>query len=159
MRSREGFTLVEIVLALGVAALAIVGIMALLPAGLDSGRAAQVETVASNLAQWMFEDRFLGRDFAAVDSQYGSASLPLRLLPNASQYPDYRENYEVLLVGYETPVQGLDLREATLAIGYPLYQARADLWTLSDSEREDLEIPRERRTWVTYTTYVSKRSN
>jgi type II secretory pathway pseudopilin PulG len=159
MRSRSAFTLIEIVLALGVAALAVVGIMALLPAGLDSGRSAQVETVASNLAQWMFEDRFLGRGFSAVESEYGGATLPVRLLPDSSRYADYEQNYEVVLVGYRTPVPGLDLREVTISVGYPLYQGRTDLWDLSDSEREQIEIAPERRTWVKYTTYLSKRSN
>ena len=163
MRSQAAFTLVEIVLALGVAALAIVGIMALLPAGLDSGRAAQTDTVAANLAQWIFEEEFLGRGYDAVESEYAGKKLPRRLLPDDSKFPAHEDydpdNCEVLLVGYRSPVSGLDLREVTLAVGTPLYQPRDGLWDLEQKERDDLEIPRARRTWATYTTYLSKRTN
>lgn len=55
MRDRSsGFSLVEVVLALGVVSFAIVAILGVLPIGLQSGRSAQDETRASQVAQNIF---------------------------------------------------------------------------------------------------------
>jgi uncharacterized protein (TIGR02598 family) len=47
----EGFSLVEVVLALGVVAFAIVAILGVIPVGLSSGRSSQSETRAAQIAQ------------------------------------------------------------------------------------------------------------
>lgn len=49
-RSAAAFSLVEVVLALGIVAFAFVGVLALLPAGLKASRDASAQTEASNLA-------------------------------------------------------------------------------------------------------------
>jgi uncharacterized protein (TIGR02598 family) len=51
---RLGFSLVEVVIALGVIAVAVVTILALFPAALQTGHAAQDETRAAQIAQTIF---------------------------------------------------------------------------------------------------------
>jgi uncharacterized protein (TIGR02598 family) len=51
---RLGFSLAEVVIALGVIAIAVVAILALFPAALQTGHAAQDETRAAHIAQTIF---------------------------------------------------------------------------------------------------------
>lgn len=51
LRRRSAFSLVEVVLALGVVSFAIVAILGILPAGLQTGHSAQDETRAAQIAQ------------------------------------------------------------------------------------------------------------
>lgn len=51
---RLGFSLVEVVIALGVIAIAVVTILALFPAALQTGHSAQDETRAAHIAQTIF---------------------------------------------------------------------------------------------------------
>ena len=53
-RRPSGFSLVEVVLALGVLAFSILAIMGIIPAGLNSSRSSQDETRAAQLAQMVF---------------------------------------------------------------------------------------------------------
>jgi Tfp pilus assembly protein PilV len=68
-RSHGAFSLVEVVLALGVVAVGIVAVIGLLPAGLQSSHSAQDETRATQIAQTVF---------AAVASQtFNAVSIKL----------------------------------------------------------------------------------
>ncbi len=51
---RLGFSLAEVVIALGVIAIAVVAILALIPAALQTGHSAQDETRAAHIAQTIF---------------------------------------------------------------------------------------------------------
>src|SRR5438046_7110646 len=51
---RLGFSLAEVVIALGVIAIAVVAILALFPAALQTGHSAQDETRAAQIAQTIF---------------------------------------------------------------------------------------------------------
>jgi len=51
---RLGFTLVEVVIALGVIAVAVLAILAVFPAALQTGHSAQDETRAAQIAQTIF---------------------------------------------------------------------------------------------------------
>lgn len=52
--SADGFSLVEVVLAIGVIAIAIIGILGVVPAGLNASHAAQDESRAPQIAQDIF---------------------------------------------------------------------------------------------------------
>ncbi|MEY2539814.1 MAG: hypothetical protein QOG67_3554 [Verrucomicrobiota bacterium] len=54
MKTRGGFTLVEVVLALGIVAFAIVAILGMLPIGLNTSHGAQDNTRAPQIAQSIF---------------------------------------------------------------------------------------------------------
>jgi Tfp pilus assembly protein PilV len=69
---RLGFSLAEVVIALGVIAIAIVAILALFPAALQTGHSAQDETRAAQIAQTIFP-RLIGQ---AV-SQFNNVQLLL----------------------------------------------------------------------------------
>jgi prepilin-type N-terminal cleavage/methylation domain-containing protein len=56
VKNRKGFTLIEIVAALGVLALGILGIMALFPVGLDSQKRALDYSNLVGLAEWKMGD-------------------------------------------------------------------------------------------------------
>src|SRR5262249_61996427 len=51
---REGFSLMEVVIALGVITVGIVGILAVIPTALQTGHSAQDETRAAHIAQSVF---------------------------------------------------------------------------------------------------------
>src|SRR5438132_12920260 len=53
-RARRGFSLAEVVLALGVVSFAIVAILGVLPLGLQTGKSSQDETRATQIAQSVF---------------------------------------------------------------------------------------------------------
>lgn len=52
--ARSAFTLVEVVIALGVVAFAVIAILGLIPIGLQTGHASQDETRAAQIAQTIF---------------------------------------------------------------------------------------------------------
>lgn len=56
LRHAGGFSLVEVVLALGIAVFALITIMALLPAGLGASKASSAQTEAMNLATGIVAD-------------------------------------------------------------------------------------------------------
>lgn len=58
---RDGFSLVEIVMALGIISFAIVGIMGLFPVAMRSALESQRETRAAQIAQQIFSDLRAGR--------------------------------------------------------------------------------------------------
>src|SRR5205814_6531881 len=68
----RGFSLAEVVIALGVIAIAVVAILALFPAALQTGHSAQDETRAAQIAQTIFP-RLIGQ---AV-SQFNNVQLLL----------------------------------------------------------------------------------
>jgi type II secretory pathway pseudopilin PulG len=73
-RCVRGFSLVEVVLALGVIGFALLAIIGLLPIGLQSGRASIQETRANHLAEQIFST-LRSQSFTAVDlSQLGGNS-------------------------------------------------------------------------------------
>jgi len=69
---RLGFSLAEVVIALGVIAIAVVAILALFPAALQTGHSAQDETRAAQIAQSVF-----GSLVAQAPSQFSNVQLPL----------------------------------------------------------------------------------
>lgn len=58
---RSGFSLVEITLALGIAAFALIGIFGLLPVGLQSNRSVVDQTAAASIASAIATDMQLGK--------------------------------------------------------------------------------------------------
>ena len=94
---RLGFSLAEVVIALGVIAIAVVAILALFPAALQTGHSAQDETRAAHIAQSVF-----GSLVAQAPSQFSNVRLPLYPLPSpspstinlttSSSYPLYADN-------------------------------------------------------------------
>lgn len=60
-RSDEGFSLIEVVMALGIISFAIVGIMGLFPIAMRSALESQQETRAAQIAQQVFSDLNAGR--------------------------------------------------------------------------------------------------
>ncbi len=66
-RFRErGFTLVEIALALGIAAFALVGIIGMVPVALDNARESRQQTHAAFIARTIFGNLFSGADGKAM---------------------------------------------------------------------------------------------
>jgi uncharacterized protein (TIGR02598 family) len=73
-RSKTGFSLVEVVLAIGVIGFAIVAILGVLPVGLSSSHSSQGETRATQIAQ---------DTFAALSTQARTTVSPTTLNPSA----------------------------------------------------------------------------
>ena len=71
-RLRDAFSLVEVVLALGVIAIVITTILGLLPVALRTGHSAQDETRSAEIAQTIF-----GSLVAQAPSQFSGIQLPL----------------------------------------------------------------------------------
>ena len=71
-RSQEskGFTLIEIVVALGILTIGIVSVLSLFPVGLDSGRKAKDYTDASLLATYKMADIVYNLDDSVDDPSY-----------------------------------------------------------------------------------------
>jgi uncharacterized protein (TIGR02598 family) len=64
---RAGFSLVEVVLAVGVAAFALVTLMALLPAGLNTFKGSMNTSMGTQIAQRVFNDLQIS-DFSSIES-------------------------------------------------------------------------------------------
>ena len=101
MRGSRGFSLVEVVLALGVAAVAFTSIMGLFPLGLDMSRETHEETQAALIAQSILGDL---RD----DYQSGGTSHTNRriLVTNAINLSNAMTNFAI---GNATPINVLYL--------------------------------------------------
>lgn len=69
---RAGFSLTEVVLALGVIAIAIVAILGIVPLGLSTGRGAQDETRAAQIAQ-----AIISSVASQTQTQFGNIQIPL----------------------------------------------------------------------------------
>jgi len=67
----HSFSLLEVVIALGVIAVGIVGVLAVFPTALQTGRSAQDETRAAHIAQSVF-----GSLVAGATSQFNAVPLP-----------------------------------------------------------------------------------
>lgn len=70
--SKRGFSLVEVVLALGVISFAIIAIFGVLPIGLNTGRSAQDDTRAVQLAQTIIDSMA-----SQAQTQFTAISLPV----------------------------------------------------------------------------------
>ena len=68
----RGFSLIEVVIALGVITVGIVGVLAVFPTALQSGHSAQDETRAAHIAQSVF-----GSLVAQAPSQFNNIQIPL----------------------------------------------------------------------------------
>src|SRR5262249_15391382 len=68
---RAGFSLMEVVIALGVITVGIVGILAVIPTALQTGHSAQDETRGAHIAQSIF-----GSLVAGATSQFNNVRLP-----------------------------------------------------------------------------------
>jgi Tfp pilus assembly protein PilV len=77
---RAAFSLLEVVIALGVITVGIVGILAVFPTALQTGHSAQDETRAAHIAQSV-----LGSLVAGASTHFSNAQLPL--YPSASPAP------------------------------------------------------------------------
>jgi Tfp pilus assembly protein PilV len=75
-RRRKAFSLLEVVIALGVIAVGIVGVLAVFPTALQTGHSAQDETRAAHIAQSVF-----GSLVAGATSQFNAVPLPPTPLP------------------------------------------------------------------------------
>src|SRR5437899_3873758 len=69
---RAAFSLLEVVVALGVITVGIVGILAVFPTALQTGHSAQDETRAAHIAQSVF-----GSLLAQASSQFSNVQIPL----------------------------------------------------------------------------------
>ena len=70
-RRRKAFSLLEVVIALGVIAVGIVGVLAVFPTALQTGHSAQDETRAAHIAQSVF-----GSLVAGAPSRFSAVLLP-----------------------------------------------------------------------------------
>ena len=92
---RAGFSLLEVVIALGVITFGIVGILAVFPTALQTGHSAQNETRAAHVAQSVF-----GSLVAQAPSQFSSVQIrlsdgtpaPAINLTTTASYPLYADN-------------------------------------------------------------------
>ena|SRR5438128_6083407 len=94
---RLGFSLAEVVIALGVIAIAVVAILALFPAALQTGHSAQDETRAAQIAQTIFPSlagqavsQFNNVQFRLADGTPVSINLTVSSSPNTPTF--YAEN-------------------------------------------------------------------
>lgn len=92
-RNRSGFTLVEVTLAIAVALIGILGVLALLPQGMQSARSAADNTISATIVQNIFNQLHTG-DFASnvvcrdVDCVNTPLTLDLRQQQNGTLYFD-----------------------------------------------------------------------
>jgi type II secretory pathway pseudopilin PulG len=77
---KRGFSLAEVVVALGVITIGVIGVLAVFPTSLQTGRSAQEETRATHIAQSVF-----GSLVASAPSHFTNAQLPL--YPSSSPAP------------------------------------------------------------------------
>jgi len=86
-RRPSGFSLVEVVLALGVLSFSILAIMGIIPAGLSSSRSSQDETRAAQLAQMVFASLASGApsNFASVPITAVGGNIAIDLTGSATQ--------------------------------------------------------------------------
>jgi Tfp pilus assembly protein PilV len=78
----RSFSLLEVVIALGVITVGIVGILAVFPTALQTGHSAQDETRAAHVAQSVF-----GSLAAGASSQFSNVQLPLSASPSPAPTP------------------------------------------------------------------------
>ena len=78
----RSFSLLEVVIALGVITVGIVGILAVFPTALQTGHSAQDETRAAHIAQSVF-----GSLVAGASSQFSNVQLPLSASPSPAPTP------------------------------------------------------------------------
>jgi prepilin-type N-terminal cleavage/methylation domain-containing protein len=79
---RRGFSLVEVVIALGVITVGFVAVLGVFPAALQTGHSAQDETRAAHIAQSVF-----GSLVASAPSHFTNAQLPLYPSPSPGPAP------------------------------------------------------------------------
>jgi type II secretory pathway pseudopilin PulG len=79
---RLGFSLLEVVIALGVITVGIVAVLGVFPTALQSGHSAQDETRAAHIAQSVF-----GSLVASAPSHFTNAQLPLYPSPSPAPTP------------------------------------------------------------------------
>ncbi len=79
---RCGFSLLEVVIALGVITVGIVGILAVIPTALQTGHSAQNETRAAHIAQSV-----IGSLVASASSHFSNSQLPLYPSPSPGPTP------------------------------------------------------------------------
>jgi len=79
---KAAFSLLEVVIALGVITVGVVGVLAVFPAALQTGHSAQDETRAAHIAQSVF-----GSLVAQAPSQFNNVQVPLYPLPSPSPTP------------------------------------------------------------------------
>jgi len=78
----RGFSLAEVVIALGVVTVGIVAVLGVFPAALQTGHSAQDETRAAHIAQSVF-----GSLVAGASSQFSNVQLPLYPSPSPAPTP------------------------------------------------------------------------
>ena len=81
-RGKRGFSLVEVVIALGVITVGFVAVLAVFPTALQTGHSAQDETRAAHMAQSVF-----GTLVASAPSHFTNAQLPLYASPSPGPAP------------------------------------------------------------------------
>lgn len=101
-RISAAFSLVEVVLALGVIGFALLAVIGLLPIGLQSGRASMQETRATHLAERVFAT-MRSQPFTAVNLSFLGGSSTINLAtentPQGSAGPLLYATYEGSFVG------------------------------------------------------------
>jgi len=97
----HSFSLLEVVIALGVIAVGIVGVLAVFPTALQTGHSAQDETRAAHIAQSVFGSLVAGAtsQFNAVPLPPTSLTINLTAAPSPSPAPPtlYADNYGNLI--------------------------------------------------------------
>ncbi|MBI3267035.1 MAG: type II secretion system protein [Chlamydiae bacterium] len=73
LTTKKGFTLFEIVIALGILAIGILGILALFPVGLDAQKRAMDYGNMANLAEWKMADIYYRSHLSGFDNSLTAA--------------------------------------------------------------------------------------
>jgi uncharacterized protein (TIGR02598 family) len=139
----KGFSLVEVTLALGVMAFALVGIMAMFPIAMESARTSQQETRATFIAQAIFSDLSAGTNAAGRLLATGT-----NLTAASDRTPVNLADPRQIIIGYDeegTPVGTNTPSAFTNAMPNPrwIYATRVSISTnglISGLSRVEVEV-------------------
>lgn len=109
MRPGKAFSLIEVIIAIGIFAVGILAILGSLPWAVDAEKVTEMFTSASVLAERYVEQIIFDPDYANLEVNYNDNYATRRVIPN---YPAYKACLKV------TPVPGTDgdLKKITVII-------------------------------------------
>jgi prepilin-type N-terminal cleavage/methylation domain-containing protein len=90
-RDNSAFSLIEIVLAVAIISVALVGILGLFPAALDSAMESQRETQAALIAKRIFSDLGSRKPFIQRDGESATSIVPVKLGTKGTEVVDFDE--------------------------------------------------------------------
>ncbi len=118
---RTAFSLIEIVLALGIISFALVGIMGLLPVAMKSAQESQRETRAAQIAQQIFSDLHAmspTNTFVAINTNILTSQLSVNLANASSNVISYAQ--DGLPLGQGTNTEAIYLAAVTVVPNVPV---------------------------------------